>query len=213
MRLGIFGGSFDPVHYGHLLLAEICLEEQQLDRVLFLPAATPPHKVKGLHSSPSQRVEMLRLAIAGHTGFDISTYEIDRGGVNYTADTLEAMQAAEPGAELFFLMGGDSLKDLPSWRDPERLLRIATPLVVGRVGSPTPDFEVLQPFVSAERLSMFQKHQVVSPLIELSSTDIRDRAMQQQSIRFRTPRAVETYIQTQKLYRLTSPSTTTTDSP
>ena len=147
MRLGIFGGSFDPVHFGHLLLAECCREERRLDQVWFVPAAVPPHKRPGAVASASQRVEMLRLAIGGHEAFHVSTLEVDRGGVSYTVDTLEAVRHEQPAAELFFLMGADSLADLPTWREPARICELASPIVVGRGGTPAPDYSVLAPLI------------------------------------------------------------------
>ncbi len=115
MRLGILGGTFDPVHYGHLLLAEQTREQCGLDRIWFLPAAVPPHKRSAPLTPGARRIEMLRLAIAGHEAFEVSTLEIDRGGVSYTLDTLSAVRQQQPEAELFFLMGADSLRDLPTW--------------------------------------------------------------------------------------------------
>ena len=118
MRLGIFGGTFDPVHYGHLLLAELCREACRLDQVWFVPAATPPHKSPRAITPAGQRLEMLELAVGGNECFAVSRLEVDRGGVSYTVDTLAELKAADPQRELFFLLGGDSLKDLPHWREP-----------------------------------------------------------------------------------------------
>lgn len=118
MRLGIFGGTFDPIHYGHLLLAEFCREACRLDRVWFVPAATPPHKSPREITPAGQRLEMLELAVGGNEFFAVSRMEVDRGGVSYTVDTLAELKAADPQRELFFLLGGDSLKDLPQWREP-----------------------------------------------------------------------------------------------
>ena len=151
-RLGIFGGSFDPVHFGHLLLAEYCREQARLDEVWFLPAAVPPHK-QGRELTPDKhRVEMLRLAIGGHESFLLRTDEIDRGGVNYTYETLERFHKERPDNELFFLMGGDSLQDLPRWRKPERICELAIPVAVARHGSPPVSFDALRELVTPERL-------------------------------------------------------------
>src|SRR5262249_55888086 len=130
MRLGLFGGSFDPVHYGHLLLAETCREQCRLDAVWFVPAAVPPHKQARELSSAENRVEMLKLAIAGNEAFSVYQMEIERGGVSYTVDTLEQLHAEDPTRELFFLMGADSLADLPTWRNPRRICELAIPLIV-----------------------------------------------------------------------------------
>jgi len=201
MRLGLFGGSFDPVHYGHLLLAECCREQCGLDEVWFLPAATPPHKQTHALSPANQRIEMLELATGGHPSFRVSRMEIDRGGVSYTVDTLAALAAEDPARQLFFLLGADSLEDLPTWREPARICELAVPVVVGRPGVPPVDFGVLADFVPEARLTDFRRYRVEMPQTGLSSSDIRRRVADGLSIRYRTPRAVETYIQTHGLYR------------
>lgn len=201
MRLGIFGGSFDPVHYGHLLLAESCLEQCQLDRLWFVPAAIPPHKQDRQLAPPSARVEMLKLALGGHSQIEVSETELKRGGVSYTVETLTEIQADHPDSQLFFLMGTDNLQYLPSWKQPEQLCSLASPIVVSRVGSGEPDFEQLTSVVSNERLAEIRQYQVIMPLIDLSSSEIRNRVAQGKSIRYHTPRAVEQYIKNQELYR------------
>jgi nicotinate-nucleotide adenylyltransferase len=200
MRIGIFGGSFDPVHVGHLLLAECCREQAQLDAVWFLPAAVSPLKT-GNQSAPAEdRAEMLRLAIAGHEAFSVNTLEIDRGGVSFTADTLRQLAEADSSRELFFPMGADSLVDLPRWREPQVICTLATPLVVRRAGSPEPDFDALASIIPPDRIEQIRAAQIEMPTVELSSTNIRRRVAGGQSIRFQTPRAVEKYIETQGLY-------------
>jgi nicotinate-nucleotide adenylyltransferase len=200
MRLGILGGTFDPVHYGHLLLAETAREQCRLDQVWFLPASIPPHK-QGHELSPvEQRIEMLELAVAGNPAMIVSRLEADRGGVTYTVDTLAALAADDANREILFLMGADSLADLPNWREPERICQLAILAVVGRAGQQV-DYSRLADFVPAQRLELFRQHQVEMPLIELSSHDIRERVVRGQSIRYRTPRAVEKYIESQELYR------------
>ena len=201
MRLGVFGGTFDPVHYGHLLLAETCREQCRLDEVWFVPAAVPPHKQDRTRSPARQRIEMLELATGGHDAFVVSPIEIQRGGVSYTVDTLAEVHAQRPNAELFLLMGADSLKDLPTWREPVRICELAIPIVVHRAGSPPPDFSCLSRTVPANRLELFRQHQVEMPIVEFSSRDLRARVAAGQSIRYRTPRAVEKYIETNGLYR------------
>jgi len=201
MRVGIFGGTFDPVHYGHLLLAETCREQCRLDQVLFLPASIPPHKQQWHLTPAERRVEMLRLAIAGHAAFFVSELEIRRGGVTYTVDTLTALREQQPQDELFFLMGADSLRDLPTWREAARICSLAVPAVVRRRDTPEPDFGVLADMVSAARLREIQRHQVQMPLVDFSSTAIRQAVAAGRSIRYQTPRAVEMYIWTQGLYR------------
>lgn len=203
MRLGIYGGSFDPVHYGHLLLAETCREQARLDEVWFMPAAVAPHKQHQSVTSAKQRVDMLELAIAGHAQLRVSTLEVDRGGTSYTVDTLKALQADRPGDDLFLLVGGDTLADLPNWRAPQQILEIATPLAVARHGAPPPHYSVLNRVLSPERMRSMERIVVEMPIIELSGRDIRERVASGRSIRFRTPRAVEKYIETHNLYRST----------
>jgi nicotinate-nucleotide adenylyltransferase len=208
MRLGIFGGTFDPVHYGHLLLAESCREQLDLEAIWFLPTAVPPHKQRRSPAPAAARVEMLNLAIGGHEPFSVCTYEVDRGGVNYTVDTLAEFHAQDASRELFFLMGADSLADLPTWKEPARLCQLATPVVVARTRDQEDAgaedlFDVLAGIVDPERLDAIRRHLVRMPRVDLSSSDIRRRVAAGQSIRYRTPRAVEAYIAAQGLYRAT----------
>lgn len=201
MRLGIYGGSFNPVHYGHLLLAESCREQAALDEVWFMPAATQPHK-QGAPMAPAKlRIEMLEVAMAGHPSFHVSSAEIDRGGISYTIDTLQAIRAERPTDDLFLLMGADVLHDLPKWREPRGILEIALPIAVVRHGSPPPDHEVLRPLMTPERWEASAKLQVDMPVVEFSSKDVRERVGQGKSIRYRTPRAVEKLIETNGLYK------------
>lgn len=200
MRVGIFGGSFNPIHQGHLLLAECCRESAQLDQVLFLPAAVSPLKQDRPLAAAKQRIEMIELAIGGHQPFELSTLEIDRGGISYTVDTLRTLTAQRPADEWFFLLGADSIRDLPRWREPAEICRLATLLVVRRGGLPPVDYDVLSSFVSVERRDYFRSLEVEMPLMEISSTDLRQRIAAGRSVRYRMPRAVEEYIRQQRLY-------------
>ena len=197
MRLGLLGGSFDPVHYGHLILAECCREQCRLDAVWFVPAAVPPHKQNQTLSAAADRIEMLKLAIGGHEAFHVYSGEIDRGGVSYTVETLQQLHDEQPDRELFFLMGADSLADLPNWREPDRICALAIPVVVRRAGAPEPDDSVLSRLMPPQRLAIARQHRVEMPTIDLSSSDLRRRVAAGQSIRYRTPRAVEKYIEAQ----------------
>ena len=200
MRIGLFGGTFDPVHYGHLLLAECCREQCRLDQVWFLPAAVSPHKQHYQPAPAEDRVAMLQLAIGGHEAFAVSRLEIDRGGVSYTVDTLSELKQQHPDGEWFFLLGSDSLTDLPQWREPARICELAMLVVVARAHAPPPDFGPLERIVPPARIAAMRQHVVEMPLIDLSSRDLRRRVSQGQSIRYRTPRAVEKYIETHGLY-------------
>lgn len=201
MRLGVYGGTFDPVHYGHLLLAEYCRERCRLDEVWFVPAALPPHKQEGEVTPGEQRAEMLELAVGGHESLAVCRDEINRGGVSFTVDTLRHLAEEDPQRELFLLLGADSLNDLPNWREPEEICRLAIPVVVPRPGAREPEFDVLADFVPPERLARFREHLVTMPQIDLASSEIRRRVAEDLSIRYQTPRAVEKYIGTAGLYR------------
>ena len=201
MRLGIFGGSFDPIHNGHLLLAECCREQCRLDAVWFLPAAVPPHKQDQQLTPSKQRIEMLELAIAGNPAFSVCRYEIDRGGVNYTVETLTHLKDEDPTGELFFLLGADMLADLPHWRNASRVCELAVPVAVRRPGAGPIDFACLGDIVSPERIELIRRHQVEMPEMGVSGTDLRQRIASGQSIRYRVPRAVEMYIASHGLYR------------
>ncbi len=200
MRLGIFGGSFDPVHMGHLLMAECCREHCRLDRVRFIPTAVSPHKVETHPAPAAARLEMLKLAVQGHAAFEVSDEEIRRGGVSFTVDTLRRTHAALPEGELFFLMGSDTLAEFDSWKSPAEICQLAQLVVVSRPGSPPPNFEVLAPLVTRRRIEEMQAYQVRMPQIDISSTEIRGRVATGRSIRFQVPRAVEKYIEAQRLY-------------
>ena len=139
-RIALFGGTFDPVHYGHLLLAEVAREQCDLDEVWFVPAAVPPHKQEIEVTSGEARAEMIELAVAGNPGILVSRFELERGGVSYTVDTLRRFREETPDAELFFLLGADMLHDLPNWREAGEVCRLATPIVarVPEARSPGP---------------------------------------------------------------------------
>ncbi|QEG20504.1 nicotinate-nucleotide adenylyltransferase [Mariniblastus fucicola] len=202
MRIGVFGGSFDPIHLGHLILAENCREQSKLDQVLFMPCALSPHKLAGAHGTDRQRLEMLDLAIGGHRDFVRSDLEIKRGGISYTVDTLRELESQQPGNEWFFLMGADSLKSFATWREPEEILKLARPIVVGRPGSGPVDPGLLEPLSSSAYVETLRELSVESPLIDISSTKIRQRVADEQSIRFLVPRSIEQYIVTQKMYQV-----------
>ncbi len=205
MRIGVFGGSFNPIHLGHLIAAECCREQRGLDRVLFVPAAIPPHKQADALATPQQRLDMVGLAIGGHDAFAVSTLEIDRGGVSYTVDTLTALAAAHPGAELHLMLGPDSVRQLSTWREPARIATLARLAAVEREGIDDIAGAVeaaglpalLGPHVAAAVVAS----RVRMPAIGIRGSDLRAAVAAGRSIRFRTPRAVERYIETHGLYR------------
>lgn len=201
MRLGLFGGSFDPVHLGHLLLAESAREQARLDELWFIPAAQQPLKQHRSLTPGTTRVQMLQLAIGGHPAFRVSTVELDRGGVSFTVDTLAAIQAQRPDADLCFLMGADSLAEFDRWREPQRICELATLLVACRAGEPLPDISGVTQRLQLPSSVEMRVERIDMPGIELSSRDIRRRVSEGRSIRFRVPRAVEMVIETAGLYR------------
>lgn len=201
MRLGVFGGSFNPVHLGHLILAEQCREQTGLDRVLFVPAARPPHKRDQEMAPFERRAEMLALALAGNAAFAVSDIEKDRPGPSYTADTLSDLQERHADAELLLVMGGDMVVDFPSWHQPQRIAELATLLIAGRPGWQLPDVAEMERELGLAEGKHIRFVKVESPLIGISSTEIRRRVAEGRSIRYLVPRAVEVYIQDKKLYR------------
>jgi nicotinate-nucleotide adenylyltransferase len=200
MRIGIYGGSFDPIHIGHLLVAETCRETLGLDRVIFVPANVSPFKTESHPSSGKQRIEMLELSILSNVAFEIDSREIDRGGVSFTVDTLRAIHAERPKDELLLLMGADSLLEFDRWREPAAICELALPVVVSRAGQGDPPWHVLAPFISETRFEQSKRHVVDMPLIEISSSDLRRRTSQGKSIRYQVPAAVEAYIRMHRLY-------------
>jgi nicotinate-nucleotide adenylyltransferase len=196
MRLGIFGGSFDPIHLGHLIVAEQCRETCELDKVWFVVAGAPPHKPQG-RTPVSHRLEMARIAVAGHPAFEVSEAEATRPGPHYSVETLEAVCRQRPGDHVFFLIGADSLEDLPLWREPERIAQLATIVVVNRPGHEAIDPARLPDF-GPDAHTLFP---VTAPLIGIASSDLRDRIAAGRSIRYMVPRGVEAYIDAHGLYR------------
>lgn len=201
MRIGLLGGSFDPVHYGHLLLAECCREQARLDEVWFMPAAQSPHKRSHLPAPAAARLAMLELATGGEPAFRVCRHELDRGGLSYTVDTLTALGAERPEATFALLLGADALDDFPRWREPARIAALAELIVVCRPPVTEPNYAGLETVCSPEYVAATRSRQVTMPQLDLSSRSLRERVAQHQSIRYRTPRAVEEYIRAQSLYR------------
>lgn len=198
MRLGIYGGTFDPVHYGHLLAAEQCREQCALDELWFIPAAVAPHKQTQPISPGNARAEMLEIAVAGQPHFRVDRRELERPGPSYTVDTLAEIRADDPARELFLLLGADSVADFASWRAPEQILQLATLMAVNRGRTP-PDLSGFRRRFgeTGERRLVH----VTMPAVDLAATDLRTRVASGRSIRFMTPRGVEAYIAQHDLYR------------
>lgn len=182
-RIGVFGGTFDPVHIGHLAIANAALEELRLDRVLFIPARRSPLKDQGPVASAEDRFAMLKAAVAEETRFVVSRLELDRAGPSYTVDTLAALR---PEGELFLILGADAYADFNRWREPERIRALSTIVIARRPGASTAvtDAEVLD-----------------APLIDLSARELRARTARGRSLRYLVPEAALRYIEERRLYR------------
>ena len=190
--IGVFGGTFNPIHLGHLLIAQEALEQAGLARVLFIPTAVPPHKPLAGNVSARQRLRLIKLAIAGDARFAVDDLEIRRGGKSYSVDTLAELRDRWPTAEFYFIMGADSLVELPQWYKADQLVRLCRFLVFARPGY------VAKPVrrLAGLRYQLFSNHPC-----EIASHEIRERLASRQSIRYLVPEPVRRYIERQQLYQ------------
>ena len=200
-RIGIYGGTFDPIHFGHLLLAESARQQMHLDEVRFVPAGIPPHKRDWVLAPDEDRVAMLELAIAGNPYFKLERYEIDKPTISYTVHTVEYLQEQNPDADLFLLLGEDMLRLFPTWYQPERICEIAPPLVIGRAGRQIRDLSFLEPIASPRRMRQIRKSRIHMIQVAYSSSELRDCVAAGKSIRYQTPPEVIAYIEEHGLYR------------
>lgn len=216
LKLGILGGTFNPIHYGHLAAAEEVRSRLGLKRVLFIPSFIPPHKQEEDVPSPANRMEMVRLAVAGNPLFEPSAIEIKRGGRSYTIDTIEALRQIHSGAELYFITGLDSFLEIQTWNCWEKLMALCRFVVLSRPGYRFHDLSRIDFMNSAgEKLAeldqgacsqaVVQRGEFIIflemiPLYDISSTDIRRRLKEGRSIKYLLPDAVENYIIKNKLY-------------
>jgi len=186
VRIGLLGGSFDPVHHGHLLAARALRETLELDQVRLIPAAQQPFKTAGHGASPAHRAAMVELAVTGEEGLALDRSEVDRPGPSYTVDTLEGFRARWPDARLTLLLGADTAAEFPSWREPDRIRSLAEVVIFRRDGPAAP-----------------AGHQAVVgiPRVDISATEIRARVRAGRSIRFLVPEPVADYIAEHGLYR------------
>jgi nicotinate-nucleotide adenylyltransferase len=186
VRTGVLGGSFDPVHHGHLIAARALREKLDLDQVVLIPAGQQPFKRDGHGAGGADRATMVELAIAGEEGLAVDRIEVEREGPSYTVDTLAALRTKCPGDDFTLLIGTDAAVEFPAWRSVERIRELANVVVFTRAGSAAP--EVGLPVVEI-------------PAVEMSSTDIRARVREGRSIRYLVPETVADYIRVQRLYR------------
>lgn len=193
MKIGLFGGTFDPVHCGHLIIAQFVRDELNLDRVIFVPAGNPPHKQ--LETAADLRLEMLALALADTHYFEFSDFETKNASVAYTVNTVENLrkELALTREELFLIIGSDNFVDLPKWKEPERIVQQCQIVVYPRNEG---DWANAQEHLRKKAIYLSD-----APLLQISSTQIRQFAKQGRAIRFWVPRAVEDFIVSSKLYR------------
>jgi nicotinate-nucleotide adenylyltransferase len=197
LRVGVFGGAFNPPHLGHLVCAQEVLLKLELERVLWVPVGEPPHRELDDDPGAEARLDMVQLAIAGDERFAVSRVEVDREGPSYTSDTLELLRREAPGDEFFLILGGDQAAALPTWHEPEKVLERATVAAVERVGWSRSALGIkLARLHGAERV----RH-VDMPVIQVSSTGLRRRVREGRPIRYLVPPEVEEYIGARELYR------------
>jgi nicotinate-nucleotide adenylyltransferase len=197
--LGILGGTFDPVHYGHLLAAEWACEVFRLDQLVFMPSARPPHKDLAGVLDSQHRIRMVELAVQDNPDFSVSSLELERTGLSYTVDTLQYYLDEYPGIELYFIIGVDALQLLYTWKDVERLVELCTFIVVTRPGY---ILDRSDPAFQSVPDKLWKRLRLLSiPGLEISSSEIRKRIMQGLSIRYLLPPAVEAYIKENHLYQ------------
>lgn len=190
-RLGIFGGTFDPPHLAHLIAGEIAVETYHLDTLLFVPAFIPPHKAEQAISDARHRLAMTRLAIDGNPRFEVSTIEIDRQGKSYTIDTITSLREQPHPEAIYLFIGRDQLEVFGSWHRADDILKIVNVVVLERPSA--------SKSASAEHEGSIESLPI--PLLEISSTEIRRRIHDGESIRYQVPEAVRSYIEEHKLYR------------
>jgi len=212
-RVGLFGGTFDPIHYGHLSAAEEIIQTLSLNKVYFIPSAIPPHKEESNITPAADRLKMLRLAIEGNEHFDISEFELERETPSYTVDTLEHLTGAHPDLEFYFILGNEIFNKIESWKDYRRLFELTNFVVITRPGFSDVDSNKI-PLALKDDFRYYKKvENVISYTnnardivfteirgIEISSTDIRNSVKSNKSIKYLIPDKVEKYIITEKLY-------------
>jgi nicotinate-nucleotide adenylyltransferase len=202
VRIGLLGGSFDPIHNGHLYVAHLARAFVPLDRVLFIPAHVPPHKVGQILAPPAQRVAMVRAGIRGHDEFEVSEIELAREGRSYTIDTIAQVASSMPQADLFFLIGSDSLRDLPTWHRARELASRVTFVTVARSrGQILEVMDKLESALGSEAAATIRTHVIEVPPLPISSTEIRERARRGESLANLVPDPVAELIAAAGLYR------------
>ncbi|HUU42996.1 MAG TPA: nicotinate-nucleotide adenylyltransferase [Planctomycetota bacterium] len=202
MREGILGGSFDPVHNGHVTIAREAVRRLSLDRLLFMPARVPPHKRGRRMTDATHRLAMIRLALADEPKLEVSTLELDRTGTSYSVDTVGAVLEADgPDTQLFFIVGADQALELHTWKRAETLVRLCTVVAVARPGVPLDRLEDLRGKLPDDVVTRIRADALDLPPVDVSSTQVRTRVAEGKSIAGLVPPAVAEYIREQRLYR------------
>ena len=204
--IGLYGGSFDPIHHGHLIVARAVAERIGLARIIFLPSARPPHKPAEDLAEPAHRAEMVKRAIAGEPVFDFSDFDLARRGPSYTIDTISYYRTEfGPDLELCWIIGADSLAELSTWYRAAALVDGCRIITAVRPGRTDLEWTALRASLSEEQIAKLRAGVVPTPMIEISSTDIRRRVHAGKSIRYLVPDPVRAYIETHRVYRDTPP--------
>jgi nicotinate-nucleotide adenylyltransferase len=199
--IGLYGGSFDPIHIGHLIIARAVAESLDLERVIFLPSARPPHKQPGKLAGADHRAQMVRLAIEGDSIFELSDYDLTRSGPTYTVETIDHFATAlGPQAHLHWIIGADSLIEIPTWKSADKLIDTCRIITAARPGSSDIDWSAITECVGEPRAHKLREGIVETPMIDVSSTQIRRRLGVGRSIRHLTPDLVHGYIYEHHLY-------------
>jgi nicotinate-nucleotide adenylyltransferase len=200
-RIGLYGGSFNPIHFGHLIVARSVAEQLSLDRMIFLPSAAPPHKPRADLVEPQHRAEMVALAIAGEALFEYSDFDLNRSGATFTIETVTHFgQQCGPGATLYWLIGADSLAELTTWRRVSELVDACRIVTAARPGWEQPDWPKLRSHLNDEQIKRLRADVLETPRIDISATDIRARVRAGRSIRYLLPESVREYIARHGLY-------------
>jgi len=201
-RFLLFGGSFDPIHHGHLIIGRAVAERLGLERVILIPASAPPHKVPHALSPSEDRLEMCRLAVAEDPLFEVSEWELGQSGPNYTLLTVQHFRSScGPSAELFWLIGMDSLAELGTWYRATELVDACTIVTAARPGFEPPPAEFLRRWFTPAQVEKLHRHVVAGPRIDISAREIRARVRAGRSIRYLVPEAVRRHIESRGLYR------------
>lgn len=198
MKVGIMGGTFDPIHIGHLILGESAYTQFSLDKVLFMPSGNPPHKQKRDGASNEQRTEMVRRAIEGNDHFELSLEEMHEEGYTYTRETLSRLTAQNPDTEYYFIMGADSLLQFDTWKCPGEIAKLCVIVVAVRDGMPSAELDEVIERMKAKYKADIRK--LTSPNLDISSHMIRQWVRQGDSIRYYVPESVRTYIYDNEVY-------------